>query len=317
MSTPFSPASPASRVAVLGATGAVGQSFIRLLANHPWFELARARGVGALGREDVRRGRRAGSAPTPCPARVARHDRCCRATRTEVDARRSCSRRSTRPSPASVEPAFARAGRMVLSNAKNYRMEPDVPLVIAEVNPDHLELLDAQRSESRVEGRASSTNGNCASIVAALPLAPLHERVRHPRALRATMQAVSGAGYPGVPSLDILGNVIPFIGDEEPKIEAEIQKFLGASHGDAHRARADHGQRAREPRRRSSTATRSACRSTSRSSVDAERRSSVLRDWRGAECARGLPSAPERRARRHRRSPTARSRAATSTPAAA
>src|SRR5262249_52619425 len=106
------------------------------------------------------------------------------------------------------------------------RMEPDVPLVIAEVNPDHLGVLEAQRKNRRWTGGIVA-NGNCASIVAALPLAPIHERFGITQVVVGTMQAVSGAGYPGGASVDILGNVIPFIKDEEPKIEQEIQKFLG------------------------------------------------------------------------------------------
>ena len=125
-----------------------------------------------------------------------------------------------------VEAAFARAGRLVLSNAKNFRMDQDVPLVIPEVNADHLALLDVQRSNRGWKG-GIVTNANCASIMAVMALAPLHEAFGVRRLFVATMQAVSGAGYPGVPSLDILGNVIPFIGGEEGKIETEIQKMLG------------------------------------------------------------------------------------------
>jgi aspartate-semialdehyde dehydrogenase len=121
-----------------------------------------------------------------------------------------------------AEPAFARAGRTVLTNAKNYRMDADVPLVIAEVNASHLEVLDEQRRARGWNG-AIVANGNCASIVAALPLAPVHQRFGIAKVVAVTMQAVSGAGYPGVPSLDILGNIIPYIKDEEPKIEQEIQ----------------------------------------------------------------------------------------------
>ena len=117
-----------------------------------------------------------------------------------------------------VEPAFAQAGKFVLSNAKNFRMEPDVPLVIPEVNGGHLALLDAQRKKRGWNG-AIVTNANCSAIVAVVPLAPLHQGFGIKQLFVATMQAVSGAGYPGVPSLDILGNVIPYIGDEEPKIE--------------------------------------------------------------------------------------------------
>ncbi len=191
-----------------------------------------------------------------------------------------------------AEPAFAKAGRAVLSNAKNYRMESDVPLVIAEVNPDHLEVLEAQRKNRKWAG-AIVTNGNCAAIAAVLPLAPLHERYVVKRLFIATMQAVSGAGYPGVPSLDILGNVIPYIKDEEPKLEAEVRKFLGRRDGDriedaaivvsshTNRVAVQHGH-------------------TVVMSVELERKAepaeieATLAGWRGAAAAIGLPSSPER-----------------------
>jgi aspartate-semialdehyde dehydrogenase len=130
-----------------------------------------------------------------------------------------------------IERAFAAAGHIVVSNARNYRMDPLVPLLIPEVNADHLCLLAAQRREKGWDG-AIVTNPNCSTIVLAMALAPLR-----PFDLRAvmvsTMQAVSGAGYPGVPSLDILGNVVPFIGGEEEKIESETLKILGGDGGRA------------------------------------------------------------------------------------
>jgi len=125
-----------------------------------------------------------------------------------------------------VEMAFAQAGKFVLSNAKNFRMESDVPLVIPEVNGDHLGLLECQRSK-RGWGGAIVTNANCSATVAAVALAPLHQKFGIRQLFLSTMQAVSGAGYPGVPSLDILGNVIPYIADEEPKLEREMLKLLG------------------------------------------------------------------------------------------
>jgi len=125
-----------------------------------------------------------------------------------------------------VELAFAKAGKFVLSNAKNFRMEPDVPPVIPEVNGDHLALIDCQR-ERRGWSGAIVTNANCSATVAAVALAPLHQKFGIKQLFLSTMQAVSGAGYPGVPSLDILGNVIPYIADEEPKLEREMLKLLG------------------------------------------------------------------------------------------
>ncbi len=126
-----------------------------------------------------------------------------------------------------IEVAFARAGRIVCSNAKNHRMDPDVPLLIPEINAAHTSVIASQRKRSGYAG-AIVTNANCASTVAALALAPIHEKFGINRIFLATMQAVSGAGYPGVASLDILGNVIPFIADEEPKVQAEIAKLLGS-----------------------------------------------------------------------------------------
>ena len=134
------------RVAVLGATGAVGQAFIRLLADHPWFELAEARGVGAFGGKAVRRSRALDRRRRRCRRHVATMTVLpCDPARSVAPT--SSSRRSTPSAAGDAEPAFARAGKIVLSNAKNYRMEPDVPLVIAEVNPDHLDVLDAQRQK--------------------------------------------------------------------------------------------------------------------------------------------------------------------------
>jgi aspartate-semialdehyde dehydrogenase len=171
-------------------------------------------------------------------------------------------------------------------------MDPDVPLVIAEVNPSHLDILEFQR-RSRGWTGAIVANGNCAAIVAALPLAPIHERFGITNVMAVTMQAVSGAGYPGVPSLDILGNVIPFIKDEEPKIETEIQKFLGTAEvaairsadfevsAHANRVAVEHGH----------TVCLSVGLASRAEATDVER---AIADWRGADDARQLPSAPER-----------------------
>jgi aspartate-semialdehyde dehydrogenase len=132
---------------------------------------------------------------------------------------------------ADIEGAFAAAGHIVVSNARNYRMDPVVPLLIPEVNADHLDLVAEQRRAKGWSG-AIVTNPNCSTIVLALALAPL--RIFDIRAVVvSTMQAVSGAGYPGVPSLDILGNVVPFIGGEEEKMESETLKILGTDGGRA------------------------------------------------------------------------------------
>ena len=191
-----------------------------------------------------------------------------------------------------AELAFAKAGKFVLTNAKNHRMAPDVPLVIAEVNPDHLRVLESQRRNRNWRG-GIVTNGNCSAIVATLALAPIHERFGITEVFVSTMQAVSGAGYPGVASLDILGNVIPYINDEEDKLESELRKFLGAAEGDeivsapmtvsAHcnRVAVDTGH--------------TICLSVRlRERASADEVSAAIREWQGADVARGLPSSPPR-----------------------
>lgn len=277
------------RVAVLGATGAVGQAFIRLLANHPWFELTEvAASERSAGKSYADATRWIGGDPMPANVRGMTVQAC---DPSNISAEIVFSALDSAAAQ-DAEPAFARAGKVVLTNAKNYRMDPDVPLVIAEVNPSHLGVLEAQRRNRGWTG-AIVANGNCASIVAALPLAPIHERFGIANVFAVTMQAVSGAGYPGVPSLDILGNVIPFIKDEEPKIETEIQKFLGtvetstirsAAFGvsaHANRVAVEHGH----------TICLSIALETRADARDVER---AISDWRGAEAARGLPSAPAR-----------------------
>jgi aspartate-semialdehyde dehydrogenase len=203
----------------------VGQQFIRLLDRHPWF---RAAWLAASERSE---GRTYGQAAawhlsTPPPADVLdRQVEGCvpgrgpRLVFSGLDANAAKD----------IEPAFAAAGHIVVSNARSYRMDPVVPLVIPEVNGDHLSLVPAQRSAKGWPG-AIVTNPNCSTIVLALVLAPLRQ-FGLSRVTVTTMQAVSGAGYPGVPSLDILGNVVPFIGGEEEKIESETLKILGRNAG--------------------------------------------------------------------------------------
>jgi aspartate-semialdehyde dehydrogenase len=293
MSTaPRHPAAPAARipVAVLGATGAVGQNFIRLLEGHPWFELAElAASERSAGRPYEEAARWIGGAPMPREV-IGRQVRVCDPAAVRAPIVFSALDANV---AGEVELAFAKAGRLVLSNAKNYRMDADVPLVIPEVNADHLRLLDVQRANRGWAG-GIVTNANCAAIVAVMALAPLHEAFGIRRLFIATMQAVSGAGYPGVPSLDILGNVIPYISGEEAKIETEIQKMLGR----AGAAEVEHA-----PIAISAHANRVAVENghTVNLSVDFERAGvtpeqalAVLRAWRGHPSSLGLPSSPER-----------------------
>jgi aspartate-semialdehyde dehydrogenase len=212
-------------VAVLGATGTVGQRFIQLLENHPWFQVAEvlASDQSAGKRYDEAVGSR-WKLPTPIPPAV-------RALRVKRPGERLASRLLFSSLDASVagevEEHYARAGHLVSSNARNHRMDPLVPLVIPEINRDHLELLERQPY-----GKGGIiTNPNCSTIVLAIALAPLHQRFGVESVIVTTFQATSGAGYPGVPSLDILGNVVPFVPGEEPKMESETQKILGRLNG--------------------------------------------------------------------------------------
>ena len=214
-------------VAILGCTGAVGQKFVALLADHPWFE------VRQLSASTERIGLRYGDTvrwrePTPIPPRVA--DLVLSATAPAVGIRIAFSALDA-PVAREVEPAFAAAGVMVVSNASAFRMAADVPLLIPEVNPGHLSLLDSQRKGRGWSGGIVA-NPNCSTAALVTALAPIHRSHGIETAVAATLQAASGAGYPGVPSLDLIDNVIPFIGGEEEKIESECRKLLGDAEAD-------------------------------------------------------------------------------------
>ena len=260
-----------------------------LLANHPWFELVElAASERSAGKPYAEAAKWIGA--DDMPARVANMTvRACEPEQLSADIVFSALDSSV---AGDAEPAFARAGKLVLTNAKNYRMDPLVPLVIAEVNPSHLSVIAAQRRARGWSG-AIVANGNCASIVSALALAPIHQRFGITKIMAMTMQAVSGAGYPGVPSLDILGNVIPYIADEEPKIEVELQKFLGSVDGESIRladiAVSAHANRV--PVEHGHTVCLSVALKTRADAAEVEQ---AIREWRGDESARGLPSAPER-----------------------
>ena len=213
-------------VGILGATGMVGQEFVARLDSHPWFK------VVWLAASERSEGRRYSEAahwrlPVDQPLRVAdlfvnsiSPDGAPRVVFSGLDSSVA----------GEVERAFAQAGHIVVSNAKNFRMDDDVPLVVPEVNPDHLDLLTHQATRRGWPGRIV-TNPNCSTIVLVMALAPLRKF-----GLRSvnvtTLQAVSGAGYPGVSSFDIVGNVIPFISGEEEKMETETKKIFGSLQSD-------------------------------------------------------------------------------------
>jgi aspartate-semialdehyde dehydrogenase len=209
-------------VGVLGATGMVGQHFVKFLQNHPWFDLT------WVGASDRSAGKKYSEATTwrlegTMPEKVA-----------------GLTVHNCEPGPGApklvfsamdasvateIERAFAAAGSVVVSNSRNHRMEADVPLLVPEINYDHLSVIPKQRANRGWKG-CIVTNPNCSTIVMTLGLAPL-KQFGIKRLIVTTLQAVSGAGYPGVPSMDIIANVVPFIGGEEPKMESETQKIMG------------------------------------------------------------------------------------------
>jgi aspartate-semialdehyde dehydrogenase len=217
-------------VGVLGATGMVGQQFVKLLQSHPWFELTWAgasdRSAGKKYR-DATSWRLDGVMPSTTAELVV--DDC-----KPGNAPRLLFSAMDASVATEIEQAFAQAGHVVVSNSRNHRMEPDVPLVIPEVNPDHLKIIPLQQRRRGWKGMIV-TNSNCSTMALALALAPL-KPFGIERVLVTTMQAISGAGYPGVASMDINGNVIPFIGGEEEKMQQETQKILGDFTGDAIRS---------------------------------------------------------------------------------
>jgi aspartate-semialdehyde dehydrogenase len=216
-------------VGILGATGAVGQKFVRLLEQHPWFK------VGAVGASDRSAGKKYCDATNwieqaDIPADVAgmtvvacepKHFAHCDFVFSGLDSTVATE----------TEHAFAKAGIPVISNTKNYRMDPTVPLLVPEVNPDHIEQIRTQSFDPAGKGFIV-TNPNCVVVPLVMALRPLEDAFGVESVVVTSMQSVSGAGYPGVPSLDILGNLIPYIGGEEEKIETEPLKILGKLNAD-------------------------------------------------------------------------------------
>lgn len=273
-------------IGILGATGMVGQQFIALLTNHPWFKVE---WLGASQRSEGKAFRDAARwrLPDRLPDEIASKN-------VEAAAPGHAPKLVFSGLDSSVageiEGAFAEAGHIIVSNSRNYRMHAAVPLLIPEINPDHLALLETQGWRGRIV-----TNPNCATVVMAMALAPLRP-FGLKTALATTLQAISGAGYPGVPSWDILGNVIPQIdGGEEQKVESESNKILGSlsrdkSHVDFHQVRI------------SATTTRVPVQNghTASVSVGLEQKpdaGAIIDAWtsfRGRPQELGLPSAPAR-----------------------
>ena len=213
-------------VGILGATGIVGQRFIQMLEQHPWFEVAwlaaSERSEGRSYAEAVR-----WRMKTALPDGVGKMTV---SPATPDGAPKVIFAALDAGIASELEPRFAQAGCAVISNSSALRMKADVPLVIPEVNPDHIKLIECQPWR-RKSGGFAVTNPNCSAIGLVLALAPLEQRFGLDTVMAVTMQAVSGAGYPGVASLDILGNVIPYIAKEEEKMEEETRKLLGHLNG--------------------------------------------------------------------------------------
>ena len=215
-------------VGILGATGAVGQKFVKLLENHPWFtvtELAASDRSAGKPYQEATIWRQYSLIPDSLKTKMVKPcdpNLDCKIVFSGLDSSVA----------GEVEEAFARAGYLVLSNSKNHRMDEDVPLLVPEINADHLGLLKSQRERRGWQG-AIVTNPNCSTIGLVMALAPLDRAFGVKRVIVTTMQAISGAGYPGPSSIDMLGNVIPFIGGEEEKMSVEPLKIMGKFNGDS------------------------------------------------------------------------------------
>ena len=212
---------PRIEVGIMGATGMVGQHFVKFLQGHPWFELT---WVGASDRSAGKKYSEATSwrldGEMPATVRDLTVQDCVpdnapRLVFSAMDAAFATEK----------ERAFAEAGRVVVSNSKNHRMEPDVPLLVPEVNADHLKIVPLQQRRRGWKGQIV-TNPNCSTVALTMALGPM-KAFGITRVMATTMQALSGAGYPGVASMDATANVIPYIGGEEEKMQQETQKILG------------------------------------------------------------------------------------------
>jgi aspartate-semialdehyde dehydrogenase len=276
-----------TEVGILGATGTVGQRFVQLLEDHPWFTAtwlaASDRSAGKSYREAMS-WQLEGAPPANVAARTV--EECVPGRGPKLVFSSMASNLA-----GDIEREFAQAGHIVVSNSGHYRMEPDVPLLVPEINPDHLGLLPIQRRQRGWSG-AIVTNPNCAAVTVVMALAALKPFGLR-RGVVTTLQAVSGAGYPGVPSLDALGNVIPYIGGEEEKVESETQKILGDLDGESIRAL---------PMTLSATCTRVPAIDGHLATISLEFEREVTREqivealsgFRGVPQERELPSAPRR-----------------------
>ncbi len=206
------------KVGILGATGSVGQKFIELLKNHPWFEIAE---LGASERSAGKKYKDAANWIMKSPLNKDISELEVKKCIPNYESKLIFSGLDSSVAE-QIETDFANAGYFVISNSRNHRFDKDVPLMIPEVNAEHLSLIDKQPYKGGIV-----TNPNCSTIGMVLALKPLHDAFKIKKINVVTMQALSGGGYPGVPSMDIIDNVVPFIGGEEEKMETEPLKILG------------------------------------------------------------------------------------------
>ncbi len=274
------------QVGILGATGMVGQQFISFLQGHPWFEIAwLAASDRSAGKPyaEATTWRLDGEMPGNVSGLVVHESKPVPGAPKLVFSAMDASVATE------IEQAFAAAGHIVVSNSRNHRMEPDVPLLVPEINPDHLKILPLQR-KSRGWPGAIVTNPNCSTVVLTMALAPL-KPFGIEKVLVTTMQAISGSGYPGHSAFDMTANVYPFIRNEEPKMESEPQKILGGCSGEGFTA---------HPMKVSAACNRVEVLDGHTETISIEFREKpseadlleAFRSFRGLPQERGLPSAP-------------------------
>jgi aspartate-semialdehyde dehydrogenase len=210
-------------VAILGATGSVGQKFIELLSDHPWFR------ISELAASDKSAGKKYSEAVNwVMQTQLSKEIAAMEVKKCEPNLKSKIVFSALDASVAgTIEENFANNGYVVISNARNHRFDEDVPLIVPEINPDHLELIKTQKFKNGV----IVTNPNCSTIGMVMALKPLEDNFGIESVNVVTLQAISGGGYPGVPSMDIIDNVIPFIGGEEEKMEKEPKKIFGSLSG--------------------------------------------------------------------------------------
>lgn len=272
------------KVGILGATGMVGQRFVSLLDGHPWFKVTE---LVASERSAGKPYHEAASWVLDQDMPHAVREMVVRTPTDDLDVDLVFSAiPGGKAGP--IESALAERGIHVFSNARDHRWDPDVPLLLPEVNPDHLQLVDRQRTPGKIV-----TNGNCSTITMVMSLKPLHDVFHAQRVFVSTYQALSGAGYPGVPSMAIHGNIVPYIGGEEEKIEKETRKFLGG-YGQYGVALADIGVSANAVRVNVPEGHTCAVAAEFRTKPTVQEADAVLKEWRSVPQKLKLPSAPER-----------------------